>query len=243
MVEGWETQLGMGRCFRRPPERGFETGDVPSRRRPNVVAPARLVEWGDVPSADPPSQHGAPAELNRAMFPIRRDRSELRSSAGCSLPTTRPRVSHRLPTAAVLDWGSRPWTARGKRSLPSPAPGRSRQPGALRFCRVSITAPPRARFPRFVHGAGPRQNPRRVGEGWETQLQHQLNRAMFLSTTRRTFARIETGDVSSRWPGVIATTDAARPKRTKSGQGLEARFVVAAGANVELRVDCPRGID
>ncbi|MCY3620079.1 MAG: hypothetical protein OXH68_00030, partial [Gammaproteobacteria bacterium] len=47
------------------------------------------------------------AELKGAMFPVGRDRVQ----PACRriprpFPTTRPRVSHRLPTAAVLVWGT-----------------------------------------------------------------------------------------------------------------------------------------
>ena len=104
------------------------------------------------------------------MFPISgTGRTCVRRAPGGCVPI-RPRVSHRLPTAAVFVWGSRPWTARGKRSSPSPTPSRSPRPRALRFCRVSTNAPAPVRFPRFVHRAVPRQTGGAVVEGWETQL-------------------------------------------------------------------------
>ena len=122
----------------------------------------------------------------------------------CCFPTTRPRVSHRLPTAAHCFWGSRPWTARGKRSLPRPAPSRPLRSRARRCCRVPTAAP----APRVFHASSTAPVPRQTGgavvEGWETQLRLRLNGAMFLPATSLAVAtagkpaEFEKGDVPDR---------------------------------------------
>ncbi|MCY3624248.1 MAG: hypothetical protein OXH68_21380, partial [Gammaproteobacteria bacterium] len=49
-------------------------------------------------------------------------------------PTTRPRVSHRLPTAAVFIWGIAPVDSPWKTLPAKPGAGSLVQPRALRFC-------------------------------------------------------------------------------------------------------------
>ena len=107
--------------------------------------------------------HRRMPNLNGAMFRTRRDRPDLRSRSGSGFPTTGPAFPTACPPPLCLTWGSRPWTARGKRSLPNPTPSRSPQPQAFPVGPLSVNGPAPARFPRFVHGAGPQTNRRRGG--------------------------------------------------------------------------------
>ena len=113
--EGWETQLR--------PDWGDVSIDSLGERSP-VLKRAML------PSDGAPTVvaiTGAPAEL-RAMFPIGRQVRAAFVCFGNSFRRTGPAFPTACPPPLYLIWGSRPWTARGKRSLPSPAPGRSPQP-------------------------------------------------------------------------------------------------------------------
>ena len=189
----------------------IETGDVPCRRSPAVVATTtRLPNWkrrcpSPTSCCSSTVVTGAPPELKGAMFPTggtgRTPRSERR------FPTTRPRVSHRLPTAAVLVWGSRPWTARGKRSLPGPA----RVARASRKRSGSAAFRPLLRCQRVFHASStapvPEKNEARWSKGGKRNSA--LYGAMFPSTPQRTFPGFETGDVPSRRrPAVVAVTGA-----------------------------------
>ena len=124
---------------------------------------------------------GAPVELKGAMFPVGQGPTRV-SSYPKTVPTSQPRVSHRLPTAAVVIRGiasvDSPWKTLPAKPGTEPVP----QPWELRLSRVPVTASEPARFPRFVHGAGPQSN-RGVGRRVGNATRHRrLNGAMFDQT-------------------------------------------------------------
>ena len=102
---------------------------------------------------------------------------------------------------------------------------------------TSNRAPCVARFPRFVHGAGPQSTGGAVVEGWETQLHTRLNGAMFPSgdvppvdRNRRRACRVERGDVphgaeqADRRPSVSG----AAPRHPAPGRSPRPRACRAA---------------
>ena len=200
--------LERGDGFRRPPRRPFgriETGDVPSDGIGAVVAttgaPAELEEAMSLPNLLPfiNVATGAPSRIERGDVPQRTWTGRTpRSERG--FPTTRPRVSHRLPTAAVLVWGIAS-CGQPVENAPclGPAPSRTREPRArLGPSRVSTpcsagsafsTLRPRRRFPRKTRRGGRR-------EGNATPSVERGDG--FRRPPRRPFGRIETGDVPFR---------------------------------------------
>ena len=102
------------------------------------------------------------------MFTIGQDTPDLRSQQG--FPTIRPRVSHRLPTAACIVWGIAPVDSPWKTLPARPGTGSLAPADSMSCCRVSTPAP----APRVFHASStapvPRQTGGAVGEGWKTQL-------------------------------------------------------------------------
>ena len=182
---------------------GFETGDVPSsRRRPAAVTRAASNLNGAMfPRADVLiAATVAPAELNRAMFPIRRDGSGRRSSVRVQLdddPAPRfPPPAHRR----CIHLGDR---GRGQPVENAPCQARPESPARAASAPV---------LPRFDHGpsAGafstlrPRcRSPTTTEARWAkggkrnsappTEWGDVLRRQ-----PRRTVPGLETGDVPSR---------------------------------------------
>ena len=131
-------------CRRDDPGRAFDA-DLGFRRHPHRRRSRRRacrVERGDVPRRTEQVGPCAPNTVSRS---------------GPAFPTA-------CPPPLYSSGGSRPCTARGKRSLPSPTPSRSPQPQALSVGPLSVNGP----APVPLNGAKFRRRPRRRFPGFET---------------------------------------------------------------------------